>query len=228
MTDLSTTTSPATPPTTNQEGPTTRRRTATAVGILFIVQMVAAMFGTSLIQAYVDGDPDRAPMTLGVLLMMCSGLAVVAIGLLMYPVLRDVNARLAVWYPILRITEFAVSAVCAGYLLVQSEVVPHHLLWVYVPTGAGGIILTYLLLTARLVPRPLALLGLVGYISLTVGVPLDLLGLLDMSDGRGLLLVVPGGLFELVFLPLWLITKGFSAPSTRGRAASTSLSGSGR
>jgi type IV secretory pathway VirB3-like protein len=50
----------------------------------------------------------------------------------------------------------------------------------------------------------------VGYISLILGVPLDLLGVLDMSVGAGLLLVVPGGLFELVLLPIWLITKGFS------------------
>ena len=54
-----------------------------------------------------------------------------------------------------------------------------------------------------------------GYALLTLGVPLDLLGLLDMSAGAGLLLVVPGGLFEVVFLPIWLITKGFSAPQTR-------------
>jgi hypothetical protein len=47
---------------------------------------------------------------------------------------------------------------------------------------------------------------------LTIGVPLDLLGLLDMNAGAGLLLVVPGGLFELVVLPIWLVTKGFSAP----------------
>ena len=101
----------------------------------------------------------------------------------------------------LRITECLVSAACGVYLLVQSQVVPNHLLWVYVPTGVGGIILTYLLFVSRLVPRPIALLGLVGYVVLTIGVPLDLLGLLDMSEGAGLLLVVPGGLFELVFLP---------------------------
>ena len=104
-------------------------------------------------------------------------------------------------------------------LLTESEVVPNHLLWVYVPTGVGGIILTYLLFVSRLVPRPIALLGLVGYVLLTVGVPLDLLGLLDMSQGAGLLLVVPGGLFELVFLPIWLITKGFSAPRLVSNAA---------
>ena len=205
MSTLSTTPTP----TLIQRHPGSRRSTATAVGILFIVQMITAMFGTSMVQAFVDGDTDRAQMNLGVLLMMCSGLAVVGIGLLMYPVLRDVNPGLAVWYPILRIAEFVVSAACGVYLLAQSEVVPNYLLWVYVPTGLGGIVLTYLLFVSRLVPRAIALLGLVGYVALTIGVPLDLFGVLDMSAGPGLLLVVPGGLFELVFLPACLITRGF-------------------
>jgi len=190
--------------------PVSSTTTATIVGVLFVVQMVTAMVGTSLIRAFVDGNKDRAPLTLGVLLMMGAGLAVVGIGLLTYPVLRDVNPRLAMWYPILRITECLVSAACGVYLLAHSQVVSNHMLWVYVPTGVGGIIFTYLLFVSRLVPRPIALLGFVGYVSLTIGVPLDLLGLLDMSHGAGLLLVVPGGLFELVFLPVWLITKGFS------------------
>lgn len=205
MTTMSTTTAP----TPGTRDPLSRRRVARAVGILFIVQMVTAMFGTSMIQAFVDGNPDRAPMTVGVLLMACSGLAVVAIGLLMYPVLKQVHPTLAAWYPSLRVVECLVSAACGVYLLARSEVVPNHLLWVYVPTGIGGIILCYLLFVGRLVPRPIALLGLVGYASLTIGVPLDLLGILDMSAGAGMFLVVPGGLFELVFLPIWLITKGF-------------------
>lgn len=200
-----------------------RRTTATIVGVLFVVQMVTAMFGTSLIQAFLDGDTDRAKMTIGVLLMMCSGAAVVGIGLLMYPVLKEINPRLAWWYPSLRITEFIVSTACGVYLLAQSQVVPHYLLWVYVPTGAGGIILTYLLFVSRLVPRPIALLGLVGYVSLTLGVLLDLLGVLDMNAGPGLLLVVPGGLFELVFLPIWLITKGLNAPRSATEPTPASL-----
>ena len=203
--------------------PISSRTTATIVGVLFVVQMVTAMVGTSLIQAFVDGNKDRAPLTLGVLLMMGAGLAVVGIGLLTYPVLRDINPRLAMWYPILRITECLVSAACGVYLLAHSHVVPNHMLWVYVPTGVGGIIFTYLLFVSRLVPRPIALLGFVGYVSLTIGVPLDLLGLLDMSHGAGLLLVVPGGLFELVFLPVWLITKGFSAAHADQAAHSPTL-----
>jgi Domain of unknown function (DUF4386) len=67
-----------------------------------------------------------------------------------------------------------------------------------------------MLYASRLVPRPIAVLGLAGYVSLTLGVPLDLLGILDMGTGAGLLLVVPGGVFELVFLPAWLISKGFN------------------
>ena len=112
-----------------------RRTTATVVGVLFVVQMVTAMVGTSMIEAFVDGGTDRGSMTVGVLLMMGSGLAVVGIGLLMYPVLKEVNPRLAVWYPVLRITECLVSAACGVYLLVESQVVPNHMLWIYVPTG---------------------------------------------------------------------------------------------
>ena len=117
--------------------------------------------------------------------MTASGIAVVGIGLLMYRVLKDVNQRLAIWYPILRIVELTVSAACGVYLLNQLQVVPNHLLWVYVPTGLGGLILTYLLFVSRLVPRPIAVLGLVGYALLTLGVPLDLLGVLNMNEGMG-------------------------------------------
>jgi Domain of unknown function (DUF4386) len=214
MSTMSTTTTPTPAASSSERHPRSSRGVAISVGILFIAQMVTAMVGTSLIQAFTDGDTGRAQVTLGVL-MTVSGLAVVAIGLLMYPVLKDVNPDLAVWYPILRIAEFVVSAACGIYLLAQLEAVPNHMLWIYVPTGLGGIVLTYLLFVSRLVPRAIAVLGLVGYAALTIGVPLDLLGLLDMSAGPGLLLVIPGGLFELVFLPAWLIIKGFNpAPAT--------------
>ena len=190
-----------------------RRAIAATVGSLFVVQMVTAMVGTSLIQDFLDGANEAAP-TVGVLLMMCSGIAVVGIGLLMYQVLKDVDRSLAVWYPILRIIEFAVSAACGVYLLTQLQVVPNHLLWVYIPTGIGGLILTYLLLVSRLVPRPIAVLGLVGYAALSLGVPLDLAGVVDMNEGAGQVLLAPGGLFEFLIMPMWLITKGFRPPTT--------------
>jgi hypothetical protein len=199
-----------------------QRKTAVAVGILFFVQMITYMIGVQAIRAFEDGD-TAAPPTMGVLLTMVSGLAIVGIGLLMYPVLKQVDRRLGVWYPVLRVVEFAVSAACGGYLLTQLQVVPNNHLWVYIPTGIGGLILTYLLLVGRLVPRPIAILGIVGYASLLLGVLLDLLGVLDMVAGAGMVLLVPGGLFELVFLPIWLIAKGFSSPSAAARTRATVL-----
>lgn len=196
----------------NPAGTTSRRTIAVVVGILFFVQMLTAMFGTSMIQSFVDGDTTSRP-TVGVLLMMCSGLAVVGIGLLMYQVLKDINQRLAFWYPVLRIVEFTVSAACGVYLLTQLQVVPNHLLWVYIPTGLGGLILTYLLFVSQLVPRSIAVLGLVGYATFLLAVPLDLLGVLNMNEGAGMLVLAPGGLFEFVFMPIWLIAKGFAPPS---------------
>ena len=193
----------------------TRRKIAVAVGILFVVQMVTAMVGTSMIQAFVDGETPAAP-TAGVLLMVCSGIAVVGIGLLMYQVLKTVNQRLAIWYPVLRVVELSVSTACGVYLLNQLEVVQNHLLWVYIPTGIGGLVLTYLLFVSRLVPRPIAVLGLVGYAALSLGVPLDLLGVLDMKEGAGLMMLVPGGMFEFVLMPIWLIAKGFGPTSPVG------------
>jgi hypothetical protein len=187
-----------------------QRKIAVAVGILFFVQMVTYGLGDSLIDAFENGDTTARPVT-GVALTMVSGIAVVGIGVLMYQVLRHVDRRLAIWYPVLRVVELSVSAACATYLLTTLQAFPNHHLWVYVPTAVGGLLLTYLLDVSRLVPRPIAVLGLVGYASLLVGVPLDLLGVVDLGAGSGMAFFVPGGLFELVLFPVWLIAKGFRA-----------------
>jgi hypothetical protein len=204
-----------------------RRKIAVSVGMLFFVQMITAMFGTSLIQAFVDGDTDRTPVTVGVLLMICSGLAVVGIGVLMYQVLKSVNRRLAFSYPVLRVVEFTVSTVCGLYLLAQMEVVPNYLLWVYIPTGIGGLVLNYLLFVSKLVPRPIAVLGFVGYILLSVGAALGLLGVLDVNAAPGIILLVPGFLFEFAVLPIWLIAKGFRSPSLEQKFRSPALATQG-
>lgn len=185
---------------------------AVTVGILFFFQLITFLIGSSLIQTYLDGDAGRATLTMGVLLEMLAGLAVVAIGFLMYRVLKTVDRKLALGYPIMRVLEFAVSAILAAYLLSQLQEFPNHLLWVYIPTGIGGLILNYLLFTSRMIPRPIAVLGLVGYTLLLLVVPLGLVGAIEEGSGVGLALLVPGGLYEFVILPIWLIAKGFRRP----------------
>ncbi|HSJ35844.1 MAG TPA: DUF4386 domain-containing protein [Acidimicrobiia bacterium] len=189
-----------------------KRGTAVAVGILFFFQLITFLIGSSLIETYLAGDADRSTLTMGVSLEIVAGLAVVAIGILMYGVLKAVDRRLALGYPIMRALEFAVSAALAVYLLSQLQEFPNHLLWVYIPTGIGGLILNYLLFTSRIVPRPIAILGLIGYALLLLVVSLDLLGVVEESSGTGLALLAPGGLYEFVILPIWLIVKGFRRP----------------
>jgi Domain of unknown function (DUF4386) len=115
----------------------------------------------------------------------------------------------------MRILEFVVSAILAVYLLSQLEEFPNHVLWVYIPTGIGGLILNYLLYISRIVPRPISVLGLVGYALLLLTVPLDLVGVIDANSGAGLVLLAPGGFYEFAVLPIWLIAKGFRSPVVR-------------
>lgn len=191
------------------------RRVAISTSILFIVQLLTAAIGNSFVQSFIDGDPNRTALTVGVLLMMFSGITIAAIGVLLYRVLKLTNSRLAVWVPIIRSIECAVALVFGIYLLTSLQAVPNHLLWVYILAGVAGVILSYLLFTADLVPRPIAALGFLGYSLLLLGVPLDLAGVIDINAGIGQALFIPGGLFEVAVLPAWLIAKGFRLPKMK-------------
>ncbi len=195
------------------------RRIAVTVGGLFFFQLLTFMIGSSLVENFLDGGADRSTLTVGVLFEMAAGVAVVAIGFLMYRVLKPVNKRLALGYPVMRLTEFAVSAVLATYLLSRLTEFPHHLLWVYIPTAIGGFILNYLLFTSQIVPRSIATLGFVGYGLLLLIVPLDLLGVVAENSSTGLAVLAPGAVYEFVVLPVWLIAKGFRAPRITTRRA---------
>ena len=68
------------------------RKTAIAVGILFFVQIITYALGAASIRAFENGETTARP-TMGVLLTTLSGLAIVGIGLLMYPVLSRSTGR---------------------------------------------------------------------------------------------------------------------------------------
>ncbi len=199
--------------------PSANRRTAVAVGILFFFQLITFMIGSSLIERYLDGEANRSTLTMGVALEMCSGIAVVAIGILMFRVLKVVDRRLALGYPVMRVLEFGVSAILAIYLLTQLDQFPNRLLWVYIPTGVGGLILNYLLFTSRMIPRAISVLGLIGYSLLLLTVPLDLLGVIDVDSAAGLAILAPGAMYEFLVLPIWLIARGFRPPAVPSAGA---------
>ncbi|MCP4418072.1 MAG: DUF4386 domain-containing protein [Chloroflexi bacterium] len=71
----------------------------------------------------------------------------------------------------------------------------------------GGLLLVSVLYKSKLIPQPLSLLGIVGYIVLVAGSILEIVGHNDIVE---IISVAPGGLFEIT-LSIWLIVKGFNS-----------------
>src|SRR2546427_10091225 len=70
-----------------------------------------------------------------------------------------------------------------GILLVALR--PWTLMLVYIYTAIGGLMLSYMLLRTRLVPRGLSVLCLIGYAALLLGAVLGKLGFIDLDAGPG-------------------------------------------
>ncbi len=149
-------------------------------------------------------------------------------GVLMFPILKRGSERSAVGYLAARIMDAAFIAVMALLILIQIPLAREYLavgatdnsalaalgaalteahLYAYefgmAAVGVAGLILCSAFLRTRLIPRPLAIWGLVGYVVLLIGSVLEIVGFELFSLNAG-----PGGLWE-VFIGVWLIVKGF-------------------
>ena len=175
-------------------------------------------------------------LTLGALFAVVSGAAVVGIAVLLFPLMKRTSEPLALGYVCERVVELVLQVVFfmvtpllmiaignglrQGKLDAASSQSLAHLkslhdvaiVVLYLVTSVGGTILAVLLYRSRLVPRWLAVLGLIGYPILFVGCVLDMFDVTDVTQGAGVVAIVPGGLFELI-LPIWLLAKGFSSPA---------------
>jgi dipeptide/tripeptide permease len=175
-------------------------------------------------------------LTLGALFAVVSGAAVVGIAVLLFPLMKRTSEPLALGYVCERVVELVLQVVffmvtpllmiAIGNGLRQgtldaassrslAQLKSLHdvaIVVLYLVTSVGGTILAVLLYRSRLVPRWLAVLGLIGYPILFVGCVLDMFDVTDVTQGAGVVAIVPGGLFELI-LPIWLLAKGFSSPA---------------
>ena len=221
---------------------TSTRKTSVIVGLLFLTQTVAFIIAEQLINGVVTG-PDfvtgaathSSSLVAGGLLAAVSGVAVVTISVVLFPLFKGTSEPMALAYVCERVVELVVQIfffLIVPLMLIQISqdlragtleaslspslssplkgLLDVAVVVLYLVTSVGGVILGVLLYRSRLVPRWLALLALVGYLMLFVGCVLDLFGATDVTQGVGLLAIAPGGVFELV-LPIWLLAKGFSA-----------------
>ena len=187
---------------------------------------------------------NASPLKIAALLALVCGVANVAIALLVYPLLKHHSVRLALGYIALRVGELGpillylitpLLLVALGAELLDGNMdrsaASHFgsllqalysvsLQMVFLFTGTSGTIFAYLLYRTRLVPRPIAVLGVIGYPLLIVGTILYMFHLIDFFQGVGLLFAWVVGLFELI-LPVWLIAKGFTHHSDGPRRPAT-------
>ena len=173
-------------------------------------------------------------LALGALLELILIIANIGTAVVLYPVVKRVSEILALGFVTARVVESAFIAVGvisvlsmvtlrqeaaagadAGSLIAvgQSLVALHHWTFLLGPgfvVGVGnGLILGYLMYRSGLVPRRMAVLGLIaGPILLArfVGI---LFGVFEPISVLGGLMVVPEFIWELA-LGIWLIVKGFN------------------
>lgn len=97
---------------------TTYRRTAVAVGVLFIAAIVVLFIGEAIYKPILEepdfldnAHPDRTTVIVGLLIEYAGAPAVVAISLLLYPVLRRHSEVMALGYVGFRVLEMGILSV---------------------------------------------------------------------------------------------------------------------
>jgi hypothetical protein len=191
--------------------PTTRSvsKSAVVVGVCFLAATFSFALGNALIHSTFSRASAPGILVAGVFLLGCCGVAVAANGAAMWRILTPHALIHARAYLVLRVVECLTLVAVGSYLLASEAHWSAYVLAVYAVSGAAGLVLSSALLTSRLVPRNLAMLGVIGYPVFLVGSVLAIFHVIAITHGPGMLALVPGGLFELI-LPLWLFTKGFA------------------
>ena len=180
-------------------------------------------------------------LAIGALLWLVAVIGDAAHGVLMFPILKQHSERIAVGYLGGRIMDAVFIAIMVLFLLLQIPLGSEYLKAATADTfylqvlsnvsvqasqyayqigmstlGITGLLLCYTLYKAKLVPRVLAVWGLVGYAIIFVGMLSEMMG-----SGLGLASSIPGGLWE-IFIGGWLIVKGFNSSAFVSQAPSTS------
>ena len=231
-----------------KEHTNTYRMTARVVGAIYLAGFVVGIGGMGLIQSIL-GTPDSLStvsansmtIAIGAILWLLAVVGDAAHGVLMFPVLKPHNERIAVGYLAFRIMDAVFIAIMVLFVLLQiplgsaylnaaaadapalqalSMVFAQAQLYAYeigmITLGISGLMLCSTLYRAQLVPRWLAVWGLLGYATILVGMVSAIMG-----SGLGDLSSIAGGLWE-VFVGVWLIVKGFNASAFVSQAPRTS------
>ncbi|WP_329447611.1 DUF4386 domain-containing protein [Streptomyces sp. NBC_01426] len=219
------------------------RRTAVVAGVLFLVTEIAAIGGLALYRPVLDGSPGALgpgaadSAFLGALCELVLVAAVTGTGAALYPVVRRRYEGMALGYACLRLLEAAIITVgvlsvltlvtlrreavgVEGAAAADRALVALHdwtfLLGPNVALGLNTALLAYVMYRSRLVPRFIAVLGLVGGPLICASAVAVMFGAYEQVSVTGSALAVPVFAWE-VALAVRLIVKGFE-PDRAGAA----------
>jgi hypothetical protein len=221
--------------------------------ITFVASIPALPLYSTLVDdpRYVLGSGSSAGVLLGGLLEVITALTAVGTAVFLYPVLKRQSQGLALGFVTSRVVEAAYIVVGvvtilsvvtlrdhavagtdpAALITAQQSLVAIHdwtfLLGPGFVVGIGnGLVLGYLMYRSGLVPRRMALLGLVGGPLVTASGIAILFGLYEQVSPVAALTAIPETLWE-ASLGVWLVVKGFdpsaailSVPGTTDPAGS--------
>lgn len=221
------------------------RRISLATGVLFLVTFVTSIAALALFQpvlddpvGYVTGSGTDNRIFFGALLELLLIVANIGTAVVLFPIVRRQSEIASVGYVTARVMECTFIAV--GILGVLTIVtlgqersgetagdIAYALAalkdWTFIlgpgfVVGIGnGLLLGYLMYTSALVPRRLAVLGLIGGPLICISGVLVMFGAIDQGGAVQGICTIPEFLWELG-LGLWLTFRGFRPSAILARA----------
>ncbi|HEY5197798.1 MAG TPA: DUF4386 domain-containing protein [Solirubrobacteraceae bacterium] len=210
------------------------RKTALLAGVFFLATEVTSIAGLALYgpvlhhpDYIVSATGQDSRVLLGAFFEVLLVIAMIGTAAMLFPVVRRQNERIARAYRAVRYFEAAVIVV--GILSIVSIVALRQnaslatgksLLWLHDATfllgpgfaiGLNSGLLAYLMYKSQLIPRAIAVLGMVGGSVIFASSFAVLTGLYEQTSTVGTAMALPVFAWEVSFA-IWMIAKGFKAP----------------
>ncbi len=214
------------------------RKIALIAGVLFLITFVVSIAALLLYNPvlhpakYIVGGGADTRVRLGAVCELILIIANIGSAVVLFPILKRQNEGLALGYVTARIAEsvfIAIGIVCllsvvtlrqkvaggdVGSLVTTGKALVAARNWTFVlgpgfVVGVGnGLILGYLMYRSRLVPRGMAMLGLIGGPLICISGIAVVMGVIDRGSAAQSIATVPEFLWELS-LGIYLTVKGF-------------------
>jgi hypothetical protein len=209
-----------------------QRRISLAAGIAYVLTFVSipsiALYSSVKGANYLVSSGSNTAAIVGGILEIIVALAGIATAVILFPILKKQDETFALGLVAARILESATIFVGVAFILsivtlrlsgagTEGLATSHALVALYNRIFLLGqsfmpavcdLLLGYMLYKSRLVPRGLAIIGIIGAPLLVVGYLLILSGAIARSGGFAGLSALPVAVFEFG-LGIWLIVKGF-------------------